>query len=154
MGEFFTRTEIEFYPEFANHWLRFGEPDHEFDLDRRRAIALFRPAKLFGYVRWVANVYGTQRWDFAIILTRQPGDRLAKFAGVKPGGEILLFATGKAKVKRSFELIDGLEDAGFEPANVSHAYFRHAHNRVTVGLPVRPYSIAQHSAFIAKQSNR
>ncbi len=150
MSEFFTRAEIEFYPEFANLWLRFGEPDQEFDLDRRRAIAFFKPAKLFGYVCWLSNVYGTQRWDFAVILTVKPGNRIDRFAGIKPGGEILLHATGKAKVKRSLELIDGLEDAGFEPANVSHAYYRHVHNRVAVGQPVSPYSCAQHAAFIAR----
>ena len=149
MSEFLTRTEIEFYPEFANHWLRFGEPDHEFDLDRRRAVAFFKPAKLFGYVRWLANAYGTQSWQFAVILTGQPEDRISLFAGIRPGGHILLHATGKAKVKRSLELIDELEGAGFEPENISHAYLRHAHNRVAVGQPVRPYSSAQHAAYIA-----
>ena len=149
MCEFFTCATIEFYPEFANHWIRFGMPDHEFDLDRRRAIAFFKPAKLFGYVRWLANIYGTQSWDFAVILTGEPTDRLGRFAGINPGGKILLHATGKVKVKRSLELIDALEDAGFDITNVSHAYFRHAHNRIAVGQPVRPYSAAQHAAFIA-----
>lgn len=60
MSEHFTHVEIAFYPEFLNHWLRFGEPDQWLDLDRRRLLALFKPGRVFGYVRWRANEYGTQ----------------------------------------------------------------------------------------------
>lgn len=56
MSEPFTRVEIAFYPEHLNHWLRFGEPDEQQDLDRRRSLALFKPARVFGYVRWRAKV--------------------------------------------------------------------------------------------------
>ena len=67
MTEHFTRVEIAFYPEHLNHWLRFGAPETQQDLDRRRSIALFRPGQVFGYVRWRANEYGTQEWRFTIV---------------------------------------------------------------------------------------
>ena len=46
MAEPLTRVEIAFYPEFVNHWLRFGEADEWQDLDRRRALAFFRSGRV------------------------------------------------------------------------------------------------------------
>ena len=34
MSEHLTRVEIAFYPEYVNHWLRFGAPDEQLDLDQ------------------------------------------------------------------------------------------------------------------------
>ena len=121
MPEFFTCVEIEFYPEFANHWLRFGAPDRLFDLDRRRTAGFFKPARLFGYVALAGKRLWHPKMGFCGNSDRATGRPVGlRLPAIKPGGAILLHATGKARVKRSLELIDGLEDAGFEPANVSH----------------------------------
>ena len=149
MSELFTRVEIAFYPEYLNHWLRFGEPDEQQDLDRRRSLALFKPGRVFGYVRWRANEYGTQDWRFTIVRTAAPSLLLSRIEGVTPGGEVLLLASGNAKVKRALLQIDALEAAGFQPADVSPAYYRHVHNRITAGQPVRAYSTAQHTTNLA-----
>ena len=149
MSEHLTRVEIAFYPEHLNNWLRFGAPDEQHDLDRRRSLALFRPGRVFGYVRWQANEYGTQDWRFAIIKTAEPSLFLSRIEGVHPGGEVLLLATGNTKVKRALLQIDALEAAGFEPADVSPDYYRHAHNRITAGQPIRPYTEPQHAAYRA-----
>ena len=149
MPEPFTRVEIVFYPEHLNHWLRFGDPDEQHDLDRRRCLALFKSGRLFGYVRWQANEYGTQDWRFTVVQTAEPSLLLSRIEGVTPGGEVLLLAIGNAKVKRALLQIDALEAAGFEPADVSPAYYRHVHNRITAGQPVRAYSMAQHEAHLA-----
>ena len=69
MNREFTLVEIVFYPEYLNNWLRFGTPDLEYDLDRRRALACFKPGRIFGYVRWVANEYGTQKWHLYVVRT-------------------------------------------------------------------------------------
>ncbi len=149
MSEPFTRVEIAFYPEHLNHWLRFGDPDEQHDLDRRRSLALFKSGRLFGYVRWRANEYGTQDWRLTVVQTAEPSLLLSRIEGVTPGGEVLLLVTGNAKVKRTLLQIDGLEAAGFEPADVSPAYYRHVHNRITAGQPIRAYSMAQHEAHLA-----
>lgn len=149
MSEFFTRVEIAFYPEHLNHWLRFGVPDEQHDLDRRRSIALFKPRRVFGYVRWRSNEYGTQDWRFTVVQTAEPSLLLSRIEGITPGGEVLLLATGNAKVKRALLQVDALEAAGFEPADVSPAYYRHVHNRITAGQPIRAYSMAQHEAHLA-----
>ena len=149
MSESLTRVEIAFYPEHLNHWLRFGDPDEQHDLDRRRSLALFKSGRLFGYVRWRANEYGTQDWRFTVVQTAEPSLLLSRIEGVTPGGEVLLLAIGNAKVKRALLQIDALEVAGFEPADVSPAYYRHVHNRITAGQPIRAYSMAQHEAHLA-----
>jgi hypothetical protein len=151
MTEHFTRVEIVFYPEHLNHWLRFGAPETQQDLDRRRSLALFRPGQVFGYVRWRANEYGTQEWRFTIIRTSEPSLLLSRIPGVDPGGEVLLLAAGNTKVKRTLLQIDVLEADGFDPVDVSPAYYRHVHNRITAGQPVRAYSREQHAAYLASR---
>lgn len=149
MSEHFTRVQIAFYPEHLNHWLRFGAPDAQQDLDRRRSLALFKPGQVFGYVRWRANEYGTQEWDFAIVRTAEPSLLLSRIPGIRPGGDVLLLVTGNAKVKRALLQIDVLEADGFDPAEVSPAYYRHVHNRIAAGQPIRAYSRRQHAAYLA-----
>jgi len=151
MSDFLTKVEIAFYPEHLNNWLRFGAPDEQQDLDRRRSLALFRPGRVFGYVRWRANEYGTQEWRFTIVQTAEPSRFLSRIEGVMPGGEVLLLVTGNTKVKRALVQIDVLEANDFEPAEVSPAYYRHVHNRITTGKPVRIYSSAQHEAHLTAQ---
>lgn len=149
MPKTFTRVEIAFYPEYVNFWLRFGVPDEQHDLDRRRSVAFFRSKRVFGYVRWSANEYGTQVWCFTVVRTEEPSCCLSRVKGVHPGAEVLLAATGNAKVKHALLQIDALESDRFEPADVSPAYYRHVHNRIATGRPIRCYSNAQHAAYLA-----
>ena len=149
MFDHFTRVEIAFYPEYLNFWLRFGDPDEQHDLDRRRSLAFFKPGHVFGYVRWRANEYGTRDWRFTIIETVEPSLLLSRIEGVHPGGEILLLADGNTQVKRALLQIDRLETDGFAPASVSPAYYRHVHTRLVSRRPVLTYSEAQHRAHLA-----
>ncbi len=149
MSEYFTWVEIVFYPEYLNHWLRFGTPDGQHDLDRRRSLALFGPGQVFGYVRWRANEYGTRDWRFTIVKTAEPSLILSRIEGVHPGGAVLLLTTGNTKVKHALLQIDVLEAAGFEPADVSPDYYRHVHNRIAARRPIRPYTQSQHAAYRA-----
>lgn len=151
MSEHLTQVQIAFYPDYLNYWLRFGEPDDEFDLDRRRALAMFKPGRVFGYIRWRANEFGTQEWQFIVARTAAPSRFLSCIGGVSPGGEVLLFTAGDTRVKRALLAVDALEAAGFDPADVSTAYYRHVHNRVASGKPFRAYSAAQHNAYLAAQ---
>ncbi len=152
MSEDLTRVEIAFYPEHLNNWLRFGAPDEQLDLDRRRSLALFRPGRVFGYVRWRANEYGTQDWRFTIVQSAAPSLMLSRVSGVSPGGDVLLLATGNAKVKRALLQVDVLEAAGFDVAEVSPSYYRHVHNRIAASRDVTPYSQDQHAAYLAARA--
>ena len=151
MGDDFTQVQIAFYPEYLNIWLRFGEPDQQLDLDRRRSLAFFRTRKVFGYVRWQANEFGTQDWHFTIVETLGSGCRLTSIEGVDPGGEVLLAVMGNTRVKRALAQIDALELREVEPAEVSPSYYRYLHNRIATGLPIRPYREPQQAAHRALQ---
>lgn len=132
-----------------NHWLRFGPADHWQDVDRRRAYAYFRPGRVFGYVRWEANDYGTKDWRFIIVKTEEPSLMMSRVPGVTPGGEVLLYVKGSAQVKRALKQIDEIEGAGIDPADVSPVYYRHIHNRILSRSDIRPYTLAQHEAHLA-----
>lgn len=142
-----TLVEIAFYPEVINDWLRFGNPSAERIIDRRRSLAAFDPGSVFAYVRWRANDYGTADWRLFILRAGGPADILEKLPGVRPGAEILCRLSGKTKVKRALDLIDDLEQRGYDPAAISPAWWRVAGNRIAVGLPVRRYGENQHGAL-------
>lgn len=151
MSKHLTRVEIAFYPEHLNHWLRFGVLYDTQVLDRRRSLALFKPGRVFGYVRWRANEYGTRDWRFSIVRSVEPFQPLSRIPGVSPGGDVLLRVSGNARVKRALLQIDVLEAAGFDPVEVSPAYYRHIHNRIAAGQVIRAYSRDQHEAYQASQ---
>ena len=152
MTEFFTGVEIAFYTEHLNYWLRFGKPVRVATLERRRSLSFFQPGQVFGYVRWRANDYGTQDWRIAIVRTGAPLQVLTRLEGVRPGGDVLLSATGNRRVKRVLAQLDALEAAGFKLAEISCAYYRQVHNRIAASRPVTPYSDQQHAAFLAARA--
>ena len=154
MAEDWTRVEIVFLPDYLNHWLRFGAPDETLELDHRRALALFAPGRVFGYVRWWANEYGTRGWRFTVVETAAPGSPVTRIEGVEPGGEVLLRAEGTAQVKRALGAVDALEAAGFEPAEVSPGYYRQVHNRIAARRPVPAYTADRHAAHRARSRAR
>ena len=146
MGELLTRVEVLYLPDLVNYWLPCGNARHWEELDRRRALAYFVPGKVIGYVRWEANEYGTTFWRFWIAIAGRSGNRLQRVPGIRPGAEVLLDASGKARVKRALGAIDGLTANQFDPAHVAPAYFRHLQIRVHTRRPVRAYTAAQYRA--------
>jgi hypothetical protein len=146
MAELLTRVDVLYLPDLVNYWLPFGDPRHWREPDRRRALAYFAPGQMFGYIRWEANEYGTRYWRFWIVRAGREGARLQRVPGIRPGAELLLDASGKARVKRTLEAIDGLMASEFDPANVAPAYFHHLQIRVHTRRPARPYTAAQYRA--------
>ena len=151
MSDQFTRVEIASYPNHLRFWLRFGEPDEQCKLDRRRSVAVFRPGRLFGYVRRSVGEDGSEDWRFAVVKTAAPSRFLGRIDGVQPGGDVYLQVAGKRRVKRALLQIDALEAHGFRPIEVSPAYYRDIHNRISSGQAIRAYSAAQHAAHLAVQ---
>ena len=149
-----TRVDIHFVPDRINHWLRFGEPRDEHMLDRRRAVVFFEPGQVFGYVRWLANDYGTILWRLYVLRAGGWGDVLIRVPGVRPGAEVLLGLAQPPKIKLALELIDGLEANGFAPAEIAPDYWGHVHNRLSVRKEVRPYGSVQHDAWLARRAVR
>jgi len=104
----FTSVQCQYVKDKINHRLRMGEPDNVLKLDSYRSLAFFKPNKIFGYIRWSANQYGTQDWRFHILKSSR-GGYLTRILGVSPAVKVLSSAHGSVEVKRALSLLDRLE---------------------------------------------
>ena len=132
----YTGICLHFEEARINHRLRFGVPDYQVHLDKTRALAFFAANQTLGYIRWQANDYGTQDWQFCVVKTvsvKQHEDKdITAFPGIIPGADILLHVSGKTKVKRVLSLLDELEDRGAELTQITKSWWRQLHNRLEV----------------------
>src|SRR6266404_5673177 len=114
-----TEVMLIFYEGRIEHWLRFGTPDRERILDRRRRVIAFAPGEIFAFVRWEGNDYGTVLSRFDILRACDAGEVINTLPGVTPVGEILMLIDGWPRVKRAIEAIAVIEARGIDPAAVA-----------------------------------
>ena len=76
---------------------------------------------------------------------------MSRVEGVRPGGDILLSASGAARVKRALAAVDAVEAAGFDPARISPDHYRQVHNRIAVRRPVPTYGEDRHAAYLGRR---
>lgn len=145
-----TRATVLFLDGKVNDRVRFGQPAAERIIDRRCRVELFAPGALFGYVQWRANAFGTELWRFWVLRAGEPGARLSTVPGIAPGADILVSVAGVARVTRALELIDAIEAAGTDPADVPESYWRMSQNRLASGLPCRVYGVAERPAEVQR----
>ncbi len=138
----YTGICLHFEEARINHRLRFGEPDYQVHLDKDRSLAFFAPEQTLGYIRWQANDYGTQDWQFCVartVSTKANEDTdITTFPGIIPGADILLHVSGKTKVKQVLALLDGLEEKDADLTQVSENWWRHLHNRLATRSAFHP----------------
>lgn len=148
----FTQVELIWVEKKIEHWIRFGRRAEEKILDRRRSIASFAPGSIFAAVRWSSNDYGTvvSRIDIVRAVTPEADYQTLPF--VRPGGEILLHIGGWPKVEQVLQRIDAIELLSIDPADAAPEYWRHLHNRLTVGHVPRAYTREQHDAWLMRRS--
>ena len=132
-------------------WLRFGKPVGERIIDRRTRIESYAPGQVFALVRWASNDYGTRHSALTIVRAVGHGDAFSTLPQVDPGGEILLSVRGWPKVRAAFGLIDAIEAAEFDPCDIAPDHWRHIHNRLSVGMPPRPYDPRRHRAWCLRR---
>lgn len=134
------------------HRIRFGHPVCDRVRDRHCRSVGFAPGSIFAFLRWTANDFGTVLSRIDILRAVGVGEALQTLPFVRPGGEVLLKLAGWPKVEHVLQLIDAVEALGIDPAEVAPDYWRHVHNRLTVGAEPRRYSRDQHRAWIARRS--
>jgi hypothetical protein len=145
-----THVELIWMEKQIEHWIRFGHDVAEQILDRRRRILSFAPNSIFAYVRWAANDFGTIVSRVDILRAVRPNEAFSTVGYVRPGGEILLRASGWPKVERVLQSIDAVEQAGVDPADACPDHWRHVHNRLIAGNEPRPYTRERHTAWILR----
>ncbi|WP_425069581.1 DUF2840 domain-containing protein [Reyranella sp.] len=146
-----TQVELLWLEKQIERWIRFGRPADEQILDRRRRVLSFTPGSVFGFVRWGANDYGTIASRIDILRAVRLSEACATIPYVRPGADILLRASGWAKVKHVLQMIDIVEALGVDPADAAPDYWRHVHGRLAVGEALRPYTMARHKAWLLRQ---
>ncbi|WP_242129820.1 DUF2840 domain-containing protein [Sphingobium sp. Sx8-8] len=148
------RTEIEliWIEKRLEHWIRFGRVADERIVSRKTRILAFRPDALIAFVRWSANDYGTIHSRIDILRAVRPGEAYTTVPFVRPGGELLLSIEGWPKVRWALELIEAIEAVGLDPSEVAPDHWRHAHNRLSAGEPVRAYTPERHKAWLRRKA--
>ena len=132
-----THVQIHFVRDIINHRLLFGEPSEFIKLDKFRRLAVFEAGRIFGYIRWRANEYGTQDWRLFIAKTGSV-NLLTDVPGVAPAVQLLVSASGSKEVKRSLKLLDKLkDDTAGNLETVPESYWLQFQNCLTLRLPMR-----------------
>ena len=103
-----TVAQCHFVKDLINHRLRFGIPKTKIKLDKYRSLAVLKPHQIFGYIRWQANMFGSQDWRFFVIKTCTDGP-VTHIPGITPAARLLASSHGTAAVKRALRAIDRLE---------------------------------------------
>jgi len=150
-GPLHTDVELTWLEGSIEHWIRFGHDCGETILDRRRRILHFAPGRIFAFVRWASNDFGTVVSRIDIVRAIDRGESYQTLPFVRPGGEILLRISGWPKVERVLQVIDAVEALGIDAADAAPDHWRHLHNRLIAGEPPRPYSRDQHRAWLLRQ---
>ena len=146
-----THVELTWLEKRIEHRIRFGSIAAEKVLDRRRRIVSFASDSIFAFVRWASNDFGTIISRIDIVRAVAPGEAFSTLPFVRPGGEILLRITGWPKVECVLQLIDAVEALGIDPADAAPDYWRHVHNRLSVGETPRAYSRTRHQAWLQRR---
>jgi len=146
-----THVELTWIEKKIEHWIRFGHDARETIIDRRRRILSFRPGKIFAFVRWASNDYGTIISRIDIVQAIAPGEAYQTLPFVRPGGDILLKIEGWPKVEEVLLLVDAIEAMDIDPVDAAPDYWRHVHNRLTAGHQPRAYGRDQHQAWLKRR---
>jgi len=132
-------------------WIRFGHPLDDRIIDRQRRVVSFAPGSVFAFVRWKANDFGTVLSRIDILRAPSVDEPITKIGFVRPGGEILLRISSWPRVERVLQVIDAIEQAGFDPAGICPDHWRHVHNRMAAGHKPRAYTEARHGVWLKRR---
>jgi hypothetical protein len=146
-----TRVTLVFVSERINVWLRFGHPLHERRIDIARRQVDFPSDVLLSRVHWEGNEFGTTHWSLQVLRTIGFGEVASRIPGVEPGAEVLLNVAGTNAVRRILALIDAIQMQHRDPADISPAYWRAVHNRLTARQDPPLYDERTHVAFLTRR---
>lgn len=146
----FTEVELYWLEGRIERWIKFGRDAEERIIDRRWRVLSFAPGKVFAFVRWASNDYGTVVSRIDILRAVESGEACSTIPCVTPGGEILLRSFGWPKVERVLKAIDAVDALGVDPADIDTNHWRHVHNRLAAGQEPRPYTRERHRAWLMR----
>jgi len=146
-----THVELLWLKGRVENRIRFGRIAETQVLDRNRRLVAFAPGSVFALVRWTSNDFGTALSRIDILRAVSAGERYSTVPCVCPGGAILLGLAGWPKVEKVLQQIDAVEALGIDPAGAAAEFWHQVHNRLSVGEKPRPYTCAQHRAWLRRR---
>lgn len=149
---YLTDVAIRWRADAQEDWLKFGKPVAQRIVSRSRRIESYASGQVFALVRWASNDFGTIRSTLAVVRAVAPGEPCTTIANVTPGGELLLHVRSWTKVAQVFRLIDAIEASGIDPCDVAPEHWRQVHNRLAGRETPRPYTLAQHRAWLLRKA--
>jgi hypothetical protein len=147
-----TQVELLWDEGKIERWIRFGHPADDKIIDRQRRVLSFTPDSIFAFVRWQSNDFGTVLSRIDILRALQPHEAMTSIGFMRPGGEILLRMSGWPKVQRVLQLIDAIEQVGFDPADICSDHWRHIHNRLSANQEPREYTKERHALWFKRKA--
>lgn len=147
-----TEVELTSIAGRRERWIRFGRAASERIVSRRTRIMSFRAGAVFAFVRRTSNDFGTIHSTIVIAIAVRPGDACSMLPFVRPGADILARIDGWPKVQTTLEAIDAVEAAGIDAADAAPDHWRHVGDRIAAGLPVRPYGLDRHAAWLRRRA--
>lgn len=146
-----THVDLTWIEKKHEDWIRFGKTCDDKIVDRRRLTVSFASGRVFAFVRWQANDFGTIRSNIDIIRAVGAGEAYSTLPCVRVGGERLLAIHGWPKVLQVLRAIDAVEALGIDASDAAPDHWRHVHNRLCAGQAPRAYTLARHKAWLARQ---
>jgi hypothetical protein len=147
-----TRVELLWLAKRIENRIRFGRTVEERKLDHFRRMVFFEPGRIFGFVRWASNDFGTVVSRIDILRAVGAGEPCSTVPCVGPGAEILLHISGWPKVEQVLQQIDAIETLGIDPADVAPEHWQHVQNRLIANELPRYYTRLRHQAWLRRRS--
>lgn len=131
--------------------IRFGKIDQQHVINRQWRVVSFAAGSIFAFLRWAGNDHGTVQSRIDILRAVTPGEHYVTVPDVHPGGDSLLQISGWPRVEKVLHAIEAVEALRIDPADAAPEYWRHVHNRLSVGGQPRSYTPSQHQAWLQRK---
>jgi hypothetical protein len=146
-----THVDLLWIRQRVENRIRFGRTEQQHVIDRHWRVVSFSTGSIFAFVRWAANASGTVISRIDILRAVAPDERYVTVPDVHPGGDSLLRTSGWPRVEKVLQAIEAVEALGIDPADVAPDYWRHVHNRLSVGDRPQPYTQTRHHAWLQRK---
>jgi hypothetical protein len=145
-----THVDLLWVRQRVENRIRFGHIDQQHVIDSYWRVVSLSAGSVFAFVHWAADADGTIMSRIDILRAVSPGEHYITVPDVHPGGESLLCIAGSLKVEKVLQAIEVVESLGIDPAGAAPDYWRHVHNRLSVGERPQPYSQTRHHAWLRR----
>jgi hypothetical protein len=146
-----THVDLLWITQRVENRIRFGRTEQQHVIDRHWRVVSFSAGSIFAFVRWAANTYGTVMSRIDILRAVAPDERYVTVPDVHPGGDSLLRTSSWPRVEKVLQAIEAVEALDIDPADVAPDYWRHVHNRLSVGARPQPYTRSRHHAWLRRK---